>query len=399
MNYTALAFGAVISGATSLVAQGGETFENRLSITPDLTQEKEATDWRDNIKNLGEIYSNKKNPWIQKVKLFGRYHHQWSYTDGSDGSSKFSGTSQELRRFRVGATINFLDRWTLSGRINLEDGSVNANRVEHADFDEWFIKYKANSIGFLEDPTIGYGLTKVNFGGEWYASSKKIKTVERSNLSNFFAPDRAAGLFFNADTDIAELTFGFYSTRDQGYGLADWNGGQAYFLRAKTEVGGGDLRADFLYVDATDSEDQVFGFNWAASLTYDKDMGDWDLFMNTTYGSAPDGDVYGIVIMPSRFLIEDRLEAVFRYQWAHSTSDQIRPGSGSHTSVRTAAEFDGVDIARGNDNHTFYAGLNYHISNHNIKVMTGIEYETLTGDSTDTDTEATTVWAAMRLYF
>lgn len=398
MKHSALALGAVISGATSLVAHGGENLVAQ-SFTGGLTTQEETVDWRDRIKDLGKVYSNKQNPWIQKVKLFGRYHHQWSYTDGNDRGQDFSGTSQELRRFRVGAAISFLDRWTLSGRINLENGDVNDNRVQHADFDEWSISYDANDIGFFESPTIGYGLTKVNFGGEWYTSSKKIKTVERSNLSNFFAPDRAIGAFFNADTDLAEVTFGFYSTRDQGYALSDWNGGQAYFLRAKTKVAGGDLRADYLYVDATDEEDQVFGFNWAASLTYDRDMGNWDLFLNTTYGSAPDGDVYGIVIMPSTFLIEDRLEAVFRYQWAHSTSDQIRPGSGSHTSVRTAAAENGINITGGNDNHTFYAGLNYLISNHNIKLMTGIEYETLTGDGAESDTEATTVWAAMRLFF
>ena len=40
---------------------------------------------------------------------------------------------------------------------------------------------------------------------------------------------------------------------------------------------------------------------------------------NVLYGEQQDGDaVYGLVIMPSTFLIDDSLEFVARYQYARS---------------------------------------------------------------------------------
>lgn len=362
-------------------------------------KDKGPGDWCEQLQDFGTLYEKKKkkNPWIQKVEVFGRYQQQWVYGDGTDRGRDFSGYGQELRRFRVGASVEFLDRWKLHGRINLEEGDVNNTRLHHNDVDELFIRYESKDIGFLNEPMFGYGLTKIDFGGEWYVTSKEIKTVERSNLSNIFAPDRATGFFMAAEIEDFDVVFGVFSSRDRDYALADWDGGEVYFTSIRTKIGGGKLRADYIYVDATEEEDEIFGFDWATSVTYDKQIGNWDLMVNGTYGRNDDGDIYGVVVMPSTFIIEDRLEAVFRYQWAHSTSLQLRPGRNNHTSVDALARADGVRIAPGDDNHTFYAGLNYYFCDENLKLMTGVEYETLTGGITDT--EATTLWGALRFFF
>lgn len=362
-------------------------------------KDKGPGDWCDTLQDFGELYDvkKKKNPYIQKVEIFGRYQQQWIYSDGSDAGRDFNGYGQELRRFRVGASVEFFDRWKLHGRINLEEGGFNDTRLHHDDVDELIIRYESKDIGFFDEPTIGYGLTKIDFGGEWYSTSKEIKTVERSNLSNIYSPGRATGFFFAAEVEDFDVVFGVFSSRARDYAFGDWDGGVGYFASFRTKIAKGKLRADILYVDATEEEDEIFGFDWATSLSYDKDIGDWNLFVNGTYGRLEAGDIYGIVVMPSIFLIEDRLEAVFRYQWANSTGLLLRPGSGNHTTVRAVAEADGVRIARGDQNHTFYAGLNYYFCEDNLKLMTGVEYETLTGGAADV--EATTVWGALRFFF
>jgi len=98
--------------------------------------------------------------------------------------------------------------------------------------------------------------------------------------------------------------------------------------------------------------------------------------------------------MPSYELVEDKLEAVFRYQWAHSTGDRLRLQSRNTRNVYRA---DGFSDFRGDNHHSIYAGLNYFISGHNLKLMTGVEYETLDGGGVDAD--ATTLWGAARFYF
>jgi len=176
-------------------------------------------DWAENlsIKNLGTLYKNKKNPIIQEVKLFGRAHQQWGYTDGDvqDGalnSGDFSGSTQELRRFRAGASVKFLNGFKAVGRINFESGGANDTRIDYDGFDELYLEYNMGDLGSLEDATFGYGRYKLGFGGEEMTSSKKIKTIERSLLNNYFAGDRVTGARLEASHSKADLIFGIYNS-------------------------------------------------------------------------------------------------------------------------------------------------------------------------------------------
>lgn len=362
-------------------------------------KKKGGGDWCDHLQDFGELYTKKKkkNPYIQEVTIFGRFQQQWIHTDGTDRGRRFDGSGQQLRRFRFGASVRFFDRWELRGRINLENGSFNDPRLRHDDFDTLTITYESKDIGILDEPFWGYGLTKIDFGGEWAISSRRIKTVERSNLANIFRPGRATGFFGGFEIEKFDFLWGVFSTRDRNYALADWSGGRSFFASVKTKLWDGKIRADYIYVNATEDQDEVFEYTWAASLTYERDFGRWEVILNAIYGSNDDGDIYGFVFLPSTFLIEDKLELVFRYQWAHSTELQLLPGRRNNMSPRAVALADGVNIARGDDNHSIYGGLNYYLCDDNLKLMFGLEYETLEGGITDF--EATSVWAAVRFFF
>jgi hypothetical protein len=356
-------------------------------------------DWCDTLQDIGKVYDvkKKKNPYIQEVELFGRYQQQWIYSDGTDRGRDFSGYGQQLRRFRVGASVKFFDRWELQGRINLENGGFNETRIRHDDFDTLVLTYESKDIGILDEPFWGYGLTKIDFGGEWAISSRRIKTVERSNLANIYRPSRATGFFGGFEIEKFDFLWGVFSTRERNYALADWDGGRGFFASVETKLWGGKIRADYIRVNAGEDEDEIFEYDWATSLTYEGEIGRWEFLLNAIYGSQEDGDIYGFVFLPSTYLIEDRLELVFRYQWAHSTELELRPGRRNNMSPRAVALADGVIVAQGDDNHSFYGGLNYYFCEDNLKLMFGLEYETLTGGITDF--EATTVWGALRFFF
>ena len=53
---------------------------------------------------------------------------------------------------------------------------------------------------------------------------------------------------------------------------------------------------------------------------------------------------------------------------------------------------------KGSENHTLYAGLNYYLCGNSSKVQVGVEYETMDQEDGD-DADATTLWAAYRMYF
>ncbi len=358
-------------------------------------------DWCETLEDIGKVYTNKKNPYIQEVKFFGRAHQQWTYSDGDYNGSDFSGNGDELRRLRFGASVEFLNGFKAVGRANFETGGFRDTSIGYDNWDELFLEYEFGDVAGFDDVVLGYGRYKIGFGGEERTSSKKIKTVERSNLNNFFANSRSTGARLEFSRGKVDFTAGIYTTDGGPETFGQWDGGTAYHLVAEFEALGGDVTLQGLYHDQNDAEnDSTVGYDWAVSATYETEIGNWDLFTNATYGDTQDGDVYGVVIMPSTFLIEDRLEAVVRYQWAHSTGEQISAGSGSR-GLRRIAMNDGVNAgkgpAKGNDNHTIYAGLNYYFCDHNLKLMTGVEYETLDGKAGDT--EATTVWGGLRFYF
>ncbi|MGJ8695410.1 MAG: porin [Verrucomicrobiaceae bacterium] len=394
MNKLIQTIGAGLA-ATTVSALAGD-----LSIPAPAPAPSNGGDWCDTLEDLGKLYKDKKNPFIQEVKVFGRAQYQFGYTDGTYNGRDFSGDGGEMRRLRIGSSVKFLDGFTLLGRANLEKGGFRDDSFGYGGMDELYLDYDFGDVAGFEDVTVGYGRYKIAIGGEEHESSKKIKTVERSNLANLFAPSRSTGVMISAERNKVDYTLGIFST-DNSSALGNWDEGNAIYASVDFKAGGGDVILDFLYNDADAADEDSFNsVEWVASATYETEIGNWDLMTSATYGElsrAGGYNAYGIVIMPSTFLIEDKLEAVFRYQWGHASD-----GNGfqiNSRNVRNVAsrEVPGVGVGRGDDNHTFYAGLNYYLCDHNAKVMTGVEYETL--DGTAVDLEATTLWAAFRMYF
>lgn len=350
--------------------------------------------WCDTLEDLGKVYKDKSNPYIQEVKFFGRAHYQWGYTDGESNGVDFDGNGDELRRFRFGTSVKLLNGFKLAGRANFEKGGFRNTTFGYSSFDELYLNYDFGDLAGFEDVTIGYGRYKMAFGGEEHTSSKKIKTVERSNINNTFAPRRATGAVFEASRGGVDYVASVFTTDRDRETFGSWNGGVGYLLSAEFEAFGGDVTADALFYDGAVGNDVSRRAKWAASLSYETEIGNWELFTNATYGETGGEDVYGIVIMPSTYLIEDKLEAVFRYQYANSTGNNL---SVSSRNVDNVANDEGVALGNGDLNHTLYAGLNYYLCGNNAKVMVGAEYETLNGVATDI--EATTLWAAFRMYF
>jgi hypothetical protein len=106
------------------------------------------------------------------------------------------------------------------------------------------------------------------------------------------------------------------------------------------------------------------------------------------------GTFYGFVIMPSYWIIADKLEAVARYSFQASDEDE-----GIRSNSRYLRRDHGGDVNSGfGDQHqSIYGGLNYLLCGHNAKIMAGVEYETLDTDAGDVD--ALTWWLAFRMFF
>lgn len=368
-------------------------------IEPETSSKKDSKDWCEALEDIGLVYDEKDNPWIQEIEFSGRFHNQWGYTDGSDGSRDFSGGGYELRRLRLGMDLKFLDDFTLSSSFNFERSEFRQTSIGYNGLDQMSLEYDFGDLGAFNKFKLGYGRYKLGFGGEENMSSNEIKTIERSLLNNEFAGERVTGARGTFEVgDNVDFIFGVYTTDESPRDFGKWNGGVLYHLGSDFDAFGGHLDLQGFYNDASETENEVLDYRWAVTATYETEIGDFDLLANATYGEDYDGHaVYGIVIMPSIELIKNKLEAVVRYQWAHSEDGDLRPQKRNVATVATDDFGFGIELPKGENNHNVYAGLNYFLCDHNAKAMFGIEYETNKGMGADT--EATTAWAALRFSF
>lgn len=367
-------------------------------------------DWCECLANLGTLYKDKSNPYIQEFKVFGRLQVQGAYIDGSDvNDDDFNGTTTEFRRMRLGAQAKFLNGFKLKANVNLEDDQTpegGDRNFGYNDFDQAKLSYSIKDFGGFDEASITYGRHKIALGYEAHTSSKKIKTVERSGIINKIYDGRHTAVTFDLERGDWTSTFGILSTQTAGDFIGGWNEDLAFYASTEFGVSNGKVLLDFLYNNADDpgddDESPNIAYQWAASAAWNGNFGNWELLLNAAIGDNGDayrdertGLFYGFVVMPSTFILEDKLEFVARWTWQ---------GSEEEEGIRTNSRYfrrdfhDGdVNSGRGDSNNALYAGLNYYFCGNQSKLMTGVEYETL--DTPDGDADATTLWVAYRMYF
>lgn len=385
----------------------------------------------------GTLYKNADNPWFSEFQVFGRFQWQAAYLSGNDVNGyNFSDSYTEVRRFRLGGKAKFLNYFTAKANVNMVDDASNdvlpwpgGRRLGwgYEDFDEALLSFdikKAFSLGGLDDLQITYGRHKFVLSQEARESSKQLLTVERSAISNkVYGSYRPTGVTLDAVKGNWETTLGLFSTdaltRLAGGNtefIGGWNDGLAYYVSvAYSPCDEWQFRWDFVKNDADQNrnEDSLFRYSWATSLSAQYDGGVWGVILDGIYGDNGgdsngvfrrdrQGDFWGMVVMPYYWIVEDKLQGVVRYQYAGSQEDQ-----GIRVNSRYARKQHGTVVApatlagRGNEHHSIYAGVNYLICGHNLKVQAGLEYDWLNSPGVGQTGEysSLTSWFGFRSYF
>lgn len=394
-------------------------------------------DWCEWLSNKpGTLYKNPDNPYIQEFQVFGRLQWQAAYLWGEDTTGyNFSDDYTEVRRARLGVSMKFLQYFGIKANVNMADDRSNSVARwpggqklgwGYEDFDEALISFdikKAFDIGALDGLTIKYGRHKLAISHEAHESSKKIMTVERSAIANkVYGSRRPTGATIVGELGDWEGTIGVFSTDaltpvgGNTEFIGGWNDGIAYYgSLGYTLNDQWSFLADFVYNDAdlSGGDDNLFTYKWAFSLSADYDAGVWGVVLNGIYGDngsgrfgalapARQGDFWGFVAMPYYWIVEDKLQAVVRYQYQGSQNTRGIRVNSRYVRRNHGAPVNGqIAGGRGNEHHSLYAGLNWLVCGHNLKFMTGLEYDWLNapGAGTTGDVSALTAWFACRSYF
>lgn len=397
-------FGSLAIAATALPALGGP----KSAIEPIVTEEHNNGSFCDWLSGSpGELYKNKENPFISKVKIFGRAHYQAVYVDGDEGSELI----QDFRRLRSGAQVDFLKFFTAKATVNLVDDDRQAGDdlgFGYESFEDATLKFefgKAFGLDFFDDAELVYGKQKVEIGHEQHLSSKKIKTIERSAMANFVRPANSTGTLLFLEKGDWAGSFAYYSADEENELSGDYD--QSYYYASITRGFGDDsLTLDYIKSD-NNGEGEGIDYDWASAASYNIERDMWSLAIDTYYGEkgdAADGDrggnFYGVTVLPTYWIVQDRLELVGRYAFQGSNEDEgVRVGSRYTRDPGNSSDTNGVGSnGRGDAHHAVYLGLNYYLCGDNAKFLFGVEYDTISTDN-EGQQSALTYGGAFRMFF
>lgn len=378
------------------------------------------------------VYVVPKSKYVEEIKLRGRLQWQFGYSwgDGYQNPGRGSYSTQEIRRARIGVEgklandFRFLVEFEAAGQAGV--GLVEA-----------YIQYAG-----LEYFRPKVGKFKPKFGYEENISSAKILTVERSRITNAFATSQITGAGVDGGYSALFYSFGIFNAVPGGSAspndvnpFASTNT-QDYLYNASvglnfTELVGTPLefRADYMNFSTNPATNAAgIAGNQPNRLNLQNNI---NLSLNTGYGpfnlltewyfgfdsNAPSANlvkqgsgneyVWAITVEPSVFIIVDRLQYVFRYEYGSAgftTTGIAGTGNGGQplaSRVRYENRLPGAG-AGALRYFALYNGLNWYINGDDLKLMFGHYYSEqagAVGGGKANNRVAQTVYGAVRMQF
>jgi hypothetical protein len=378
-------------------------------------------DWCQLISNnSGQLYKNKNNPWIDSIAIGGRFHYQMGSVHGEDvRGNSFKNHFEENRRFRIETEIDFLTYFDIELGVNLVDDRRFRNSTNrqlqwgYDTFDSAILSFnlgKAIGTEALDDIKLHYGRMKFNITEEVHESSNRILTIERSNLADELGGNnpRPTGLTMEMGKNDWTGTVGIFSGEDDSAFIGSWNGGEVAYGSLAWQISKRLLtRVDHVQNNPSGSDD-FLGYAQATSLSAVYEKKDWGLMVNLIHGdnggadngnltAMRQGDFYGSIVMPWYWIIKKRLQCVARYQYARADEmEGLRINNRYIGALHNTPSLD-LDGGYGDENHSFYLGMNWHICGDHFKVMGGVSYDKMSARTSDFT--GTTYLLAVRTFF
>jgi len=355
---------AFVLSAAAAIAQTNETAQADL-------KEKSALD---KLWDLPVLYKNDQNPLIEEFDFTGRLQVDYFNVNSTRGSTSFL----EIRRFRLGFDSWFADRH-VELKVTLDTAllTYNAPSIFYNRFTDFFLKYHVNDA-----LNIRAGKFEPHFGYDREFSDIQQKFFERgifddqvfNNVGNDYVTGaavlgkignwgyQATAFSDNVDDEFGQFNGGYSELFELSYDLSKAMGADKALLAA-----------DYMHMENNARSDVFNTMHNAAATYFDYQPGRFCLVAQTGYGNGTTvkGDVYALLVMPSYYVIRNKLEAIVRFQYG--TAEQSNGIALMNRQDKTVGSFtgDAYDSA--------YVGLNYYIYGQKCKLMLGEQFDDLTG--------------------
>jgi phosphate-selective porin OprO/OprP len=337
------------------------------------------------------LYENEDNPVLQSFSLIGRYHGQYWNVQADQGNDR----NWENRRMIVGFSSRWHRHFTIQAQMYIKSGESHYDGLYEA-----YVAWSPSRSDFsLNIGRLDYLYT----GMERSRSSKKINTIERGLLVNQVMPAEVVGIHAKGRSGAFSYQAGLFSGGIEEE-FDDFNNGSAFVLGAGYDAplffDEGTLHLDYLN-NGSDPEGNAFRpYKHIVSLWHEASSGRLGMGIDLTIALPRDtpGRIWGLTLEPTwdlmngLFSTSDSLQLAFRYQFSESSAP-----NGLRLQRRYEEK---VTQGFGDRYHALYAGLNYFIYGHKLKLMLGGEYAHMRDQADDDGQYRGWTWfGAVRTYF
>ena len=333
------------------------------------------------LENLGLLYKNESDPVLQELWFLGRFHGQYHWSDGSNGSNE----DYETRRFRIGGQARVFKNLTL-----------HAQMVSGSDFEPFYNGFTELWAGwkFNDAVILTVGQQKHRFTHDRNISSRYINYLERSMFTNMMGLDYTPAVTLSGKAGKWSYYTGVFSNAtgtDMGSAFTELDSGWSFLGTATLDMGqamGMDhahLNIGYLHSDANENATNLNRYDNAVATALILTKGSMSLVTEATAGfGSTRGNGVSLNVQPAWY-ITDKLQLATRYQIA--MSDEENGLTAQRRYERPAG------LGTGDLYQAAYAGLNYHVAAHRLKLMSGVEYSTIGGE------DCWTASVAVRLFW
>jgi len=345
------------------------------------------------ITDYAKLYHNPSNEVIQSFSLNGVYQGQYWGVNARQGDA----SGWENRRFYLGGGAEFFHQFNVQVKVKLGETFDPVYAGLHTAFLQWTPNQSVSlSLGRL---------AYFSFAGlEQGVASTRSSTFERGLVVNQVLPQEIVGALlegkqgrFSGQAGIVSgSTTETFTDFAGGFGVL---AGVSYDLPLFYERGS--LHLDYVFNNGNPSNNALKPYDHVVTLWHEGQIGPFGVGLELIGGHGLDGRpaVFGLTVMPTWVFAKDVIrtgdafQAVLRYQFDFSNGDY-------GLKVQQRYEQEVVPNGRGDHYHAVYAGINYLIYGHRLKLMNGVEYSVMRDSAHDRDAyNGWTFLTGVRLYF
>ncbi len=357
------------------------TFLMLLTTSAGLAAQTGESSIYEKIWGLTNLYKNGDNPVIKELSITGEIFSQWASGTSNRGSFS-SGDLPPASRwgeidvpvFRFGINANLLGSLRLNAVLDL---NPNWNPF-YKDIYELNLTYAPSDVFNL-----GVGKQKGRYFSQEYSTpTRELLEFNQSLLVNALVPRGLTGAWINGKVHNWVYALAGYAG-DYQRELTRFNagaviqGGIGYDFATALGVNKALMRFDYQGSTSTKNSFGPGKFEHALSLntTYQKGRIGFYTDLLGGLGSGSQGDVWGVIVTPNWFIVEQKLQLVTRYQYAHGDNSGLKLQTRYESLAPEIQDTKGV----GSDYNAAYLGLNWYLYGYKLRLMTGAEYGDVTG--------------------